>query len=74
MSQATADVISGDVRSHFDVPDGDQAARVEDTGWYIAGQKLPLFPCLLFDLLHDEVEELEHNCLNGTDYQSPAPD
>ena len=57
MSQATADVISGDARSHFDVPDGDQAARVEDTGWYIAGQKLPLFPCLLFDLLHDEVED-----------------
>ena len=38
MSQATADVIS-DVRGHYDVPDGDQAAGVEDTGWYRAGLK-----------------------------------
>ena len=51
MSQATADVIS-DVRSHYDVPDGDQAARVEDTGWYRAGLKILLLPFLLFDLLH----------------------
>ena len=33
---------------------------------------LLLLPFLLFDLLQDEVEE--HNRLNGTDYQSPAPD
>ena len=38
MSQATADVIS-DVRGHYDVPDGDQAAGVEDTGWFRAGLK-----------------------------------
>ena len=50
MSQATADVIS-DVRGHYDVPDGDQAAGVEDTGWYRAGLKLLLLPFLLFDLL-----------------------
>ena len=50
MSQATADVIS-DVRGHYDVPDGDQAAGVEDTGWYRAGLKLLLLPFFLFDLL-----------------------
>ena len=38
MSQATADVIS-DVRGHYDVPDGDQAAGVEDKGWYRTGLK-----------------------------------
>ena len=38
MSQATADVIS-DVRGHYDVPEGDQAAGVENTGWYRAGLK-----------------------------------
>ena len=71
MSQATADVIS-DVRGHYNVPDEDQAAGVEDIGCYRAGLKLLLLPFLLFDLLHDEVEE--HNSLNGADYQSPALD
>ena len=71
MSQATADVIS-DVQSHYDVPDGDQAVLVEDTGWYREGLKLLLFSFLLFDLLHNEV--VEHKCLNGNDYQSPVPD
>jgi len=33
---------------------------------------LLLLPFLLFDLLNDDVEE--HNNLNGTDYESPAPD
>ena len=47
MSQATADVIS-DVPGHYIVPDGDQAAGVEDTGWYRAGLKLLLLPFLLF--------------------------
>ena len=31
-----------------------------------------LLPFLLFDLLHDEVEE--QNSHNGTDYESPASD
>ena len=71
MSQATADVISY-VRNHYYVPDGDKAAQVEDKGWYRAGLKLLLLPFLLFDLLHEEVEE--HNSLNGTHYQSPVLD
>ena len=33
---------------------------------------LQLLPFLLFDLLHTEVED--HNRLNGTDYESPAPE
>ena len=37
-----------------------------------SGLKLLLLPFHLFDLLHDKVEEYNH--LNGTDYQSPAPD
>ena len=38
MSQAIVDVIS-DVRGHYDVPDGDQAPGVDDTGGYRAGMK-----------------------------------
>ena len=38
MSQATADVIS-DVLGHYEVPDSDQAAGVEDTGLCRAGLK-----------------------------------
>ena len=38
MSQAIADVIR-DVRSHYDVPDGDQEVGVEDTGGYRASLK-----------------------------------
>ena len=38
MSQAIVDVIS-DIRGHYDVPDGDQAPGVDDTGGYRAGLK-----------------------------------
>ena len=33
---------------------------------------LLLLPFILFDLLHDEVDE--HNSVHNTDYKSPAPD
>ena len=46
MSQATADVISN-VRGHYNVPDRDQLARVEDTRWYRAGLK-PASECWPF--------------------------
>ena len=38
MSQAIVDVIS-DMRGHYDVPDGDQAPGVDDTGGYRVGMK-----------------------------------
>ena len=38
MSQATADVIS-DVRGHYDVPDGEHSAAVENLGLYREGLK-----------------------------------